>query len=114
VGGGSEFRNNDEIRARFFKADGSLDEAKVTAARDVHELIMPSRERALLLNKAYRVIVSEQSFLLGRDATISPPANVFPKIDREVEPLEPAHRYTWDIRVAWQTRETPAVAALTK
>jgi hypothetical protein len=107
VGGGSEFRNNEEMQARWFKADGSVDEVKVRAAPDVYTLIAPSKARALLLNKAYRVIVKEQSFLAGRDATVTPPKNVFASIDREVPPLLPEHRYGWDIRLAWSEASKP-------
>ena len=39
----------------------------IARARDVYDLIAPSPERAMLLNKAYRVIVDEQSYLFGRD-----------------------------------------------
>lgn len=104
VGGGSEFRNNPEMQARWFRPDGTLDEAKVRRAKDVYELIAPSAERALLLNKAYRLIVREQSYRMGRDATMQPPAHVFESIDREVPPLAEQHRYTWDLRLAWPER----------
>ncbi|AKU97356.1 hypothetical protein AKJ09_04020 [Labilithrix luteola] len=39
-------------------------------------LLVPSPERAFALDKAYRVIVGEQSFVRGRDATIAPAQNV--------------------------------------
>jgi hypothetical protein len=109
VGGGSEFRSNEEMYTRWFRSNGEVDEAKVRAAKDVYTLITPSRERALLLNKAYRVIVKEQSFLHGRDATVTPPVNVFSQIPREVPPLLPEHRYTWDIRLAWSPRSAPVL-----
>ena len=48
--------------------------------KTVYDLIAPSRDRALTLtltlNKAYRVIVDEQSFVFGRDATVTPPAHI--------------------------------------
>jgi hypothetical protein len=44
-------------------------------------LIVPSRERAALLNKAYMALVKEQRFELGRDALIKPPRNVHAQID---------------------------------
>ncbi len=81
-GAGDEFRANREIISEFFNADGSLNQAKIEALReDISVLLWPSRQRALDLNKAYRVIVREQSFIRGRDATITPPENVH----REVE-----------------------------
>ena len=35
-------------------------------------LVLPSPERALKLDTAYRLIVREQSFIKGRDATLGP------------------------------------------
>lgn len=101
VGGGDEFRQNAEMRARFFRADGKLDERKL-AGKDVYQLITPSSERALALNKAYRVIVREQSFRFGRDASITPMRNVFERIDPATAPtLSPDVRYDADIRLDW-------------
>lgn len=102
VGGGNEFRANPEMQARWFNEDGSVDEAAVRNA-SVYELITPSRERALRLNKAYRVIVAEQSYIYGRDATVVPVDNVYREIDPEESvPLEPQHRVDdYDIRLRW-------------
>jgi hypothetical protein len=80
VGGGDEFRANDEILARFFPG-GALDEAAVRRAApggdlDLGALILPSRERALRLDKAYLALVRRQTFTAGRDAMLAPPANV--------------------------------------
>jgi hypothetical protein len=101
VGGGSEFRNNDEMLARWFTAEGTLDRAKVAAA-DVYELIAPSRERALALNKAYRTIVADQDYVFGRDAVIVPPKNVYDEVDPETAPTLGADRFfPWDIRLDW-------------
>jgi hypothetical protein len=38
---------------------------------------LPSAERALSLNKAYWVIVREQSFTAGRDAVVAPQTRVY-------------------------------------
>ena len=116
VGGGSEFRHNPEMTARWFRPDGTLDRARVARARDVYELIAPSVERALALNKAYRVIVGEQDYLYGRDPTTHAPANVYREIDNAEAPTLPASlAYPWDIRLAWGQRdresEAPAAAA---
>ncbi|WP_322522221.1 hypothetical protein SR882_04930 [Guyparkeria halophila] len=100
VGGGSEFRNNPEMQARWFTDEGEVDREKVEAA-DVHTLITPSPERALRLNKAYRVIVDEQSFIHGRDATVTPPENVYEEVDPSLSPLDEEYRYDWDIRLDW-------------
>ena len=101
VGGGDEFRQNAEMLARWFNAEGKLNEAKVKQANSVYELITPSPERALALNKAYQTIVKEQSYLFGRDATITEATNVLSEIDVEQPPLLPEHRYHWDMRLDW-------------
>lgn len=85
VGGGDELRANQEILDRFFPG-GTLDEAQVRRAasggdRDLAWLLTPSRERALLLAKAYLVVVREQSFVLGRDAFPAPVENVHRTIE---------------------------------
>jgi len=82
--GGDEFRENREILERYFPG-GKLEEAEVARAapggdRDITDLIVPSRGRALLLNKAYLALVREQSFQYGRDAVITPAQNVHRKI----------------------------------
>ncbi|MFO7582878.1 MAG: hypothetical protein R6X04_10180, partial [Guyparkeria sp.] len=100
VGGGSEFRNNPEMQARWFTDEGEVDREKVEAA-DVYTLITPSPERALRLNKAYRVIVDEQSFIHGRDATVVPPENVYDEVDASDPPLPEEHQHDWDIRLDW-------------
>lgn len=101
AGGGGEFRSNPEMEARWFK-DGALDKAKVAAAKDVYELIAPSRERALALNKAYRTIVEDQDFIYGREASVTPPVNVYELVDTQKAPtLPPERTYSWDIRLDW-------------
>lgn len=101
VGGGSEFRNNDEMLERWFTPDGRVDAAKV-AGKDVYELITPSRERALALNKAYRTIVADQDFIYGRDAVVVPPANVYERVDNATAPTLPAEFfYPWDLKLDW-------------
>jgi hypothetical protein len=106
VGGGSEFRHNDEMRERFF--DGTqLDHAKLDQAADVYEMVTPSPERARLLNKAYRVLVEEQDlpergFNHGRDPTAVFPVNVFDDVDPETVPvLPPERQFKYDIRLNW-------------
>jgi hypothetical protein len=41
---------------------------------------MPTAKRALQLNKAYKVIVDEQSFSLGREAHVKPIINVHKQV----------------------------------
>lgn len=102
VGGGGEFRSNPEMFERWFKPDGTVDQSKVAAAADVYELIAPSPARARTLNKAYRVIVEDQDFIYGRDATVTPPENVYDFVDNETAPVLPADRFfEWDIRLDW-------------
>ena len=111
VGGGGEFRSNPEMRARWFRPDGTVDLEKVRAA-DVYELTAPSVARALALNKAYRVIVAEQDYIHGRDANVSAPANVYRRIDNETAPTLPENKvFDWDIRLDWGAVATPGAPA---
>ena len=81
---GDEFRNNDEVKAKFFYEDGTLKESEVKKLhKDITHLIFPSQKRALKLNKAYKVIVDEQSFIYGRDATIRPAQNVHKEVEAD-------------------------------
>lgn len=102
VGGGSEFRANQEMQERFFIEGGTeVDESAVLAADDVYELVTPSRERALTLNKAYMLLVQEQDYIHGRDTVIAPPQNVFQTVDPDTVPLEPENRFDWNIILDW-------------
>ena len=102
AGGGSEFRNNIEMFERWFNRDGTLNREKVARARDVYELITPSRERALALNKAYRTIVEDQDYIHGRDAVLTPPVNVYSSIDNATTPTLPEARlFRWNILLDW-------------
>ncbi len=85
-GAGDEFRANVEIIEAFFKEDGSLKQDMLNKLHnDISLLLYPSPARALQLNKAYRVIVKEQSFKEGRDATITPPKNVHQQIEEDLK-----------------------------
>ncbi|MCH9813722.1 MAG: hypothetical protein K0U47_07235 [Epsilonproteobacteria bacterium] len=78
---GDEFRDNDEIKAKFFDANGSLIESEIEKVHsDISHLLFPSLKRALTLNKAYKVIVDEQSFIYGRDAHVKPVTNVHKEV----------------------------------
>lgn len=102
AGGGDEFRSNSEMMQRWFHQDGTVNHSAI-AGKDVYQLITPSRERALALNKAYKVIVDQQSFYLGRDASLLPPKNVYQSIDNDLTPtLGEEHVYAWDIRLNWE------------
>jgi len=121
VGGGDEFRANDEILRRFFP-HGVLDRAAVRRAapggdRDIRALLVPSRERALQLDKAYMAIVAEQSYALGRDAVVAPVRNVHREVDRGATALKASGRVYRDGRLwldwgaAGDTAEPRRVAA---
>ncbi|MGD9171594.1 MAG: hypothetical protein PVI97_16330 [Candidatus Thiodiazotropha sp.] len=76
-GAGDEFRANQEVMDKFFDEEGQIKTEELEILHDdMAHLLFPSRERALLLNKAYKVIVEEQGFVFGRDATVTPPENV--------------------------------------
>ena len=105
VGGGDEFRQNQEMLNKWFNPDGSVNSAKVAQAKSVYDLIMPSPERAMALNKAYWSIVKEQSFIFGRDATIFEASNVLAEVDDNQAPLKAQHRFKWDLRLNWAQHE---------
>lgn len=74
---GDEFRENKEVIARFYGDGTTLIPDEVdTLHHDIGTLLLPSRERAIALDKAYYLIVREQSFNKGRDAIIEPPVNI--------------------------------------
>jgi hypothetical protein len=78
---GNEFRNNDEVRAKFFDNNGSIRENKITELHeDISLLLIPSKTRALGLNKGYKVMVEEQSYIYGRDANVKVMENVYREI----------------------------------
>lgn len=111
VGGGDEFRANQEVLERFFPG-GTLDEAAVRRAapggdRDLAWLIAPSRPRALLLNKAYRALVRTQSFEQGRDTLLLPASNVHRRIENGETELGRTQRLFDDGRLWLDWRGTP-------
>ena len=81
-GAGDDLRDNTEVIARFFDADALRPEAVARLHDDIAELLVPSPARVLVLDKAYLTIVRAQSFVEGRDATVTPAVNVH----RRVEP----------------------------
>jgi hypothetical protein len=107
VGGGDEFRQNTEMLSVWFDENGKVDSQKVARASNLQELIVPSSTRARDLNKAYLTIVREQSYLFGRDATITKATNVLETIDAEQPPLLDQHQFQWDMRLDWQAQEGP-------
>lgn len=86
-GAGDEFRSNEEVQRRFFDASGHLEASAAAAlAQSIASLVMPSPERALTLDKAYRLIVEEQSYAQGRNPVIAPLDRT---VHRTIEPGEP-------------------------
>jgi len=81
-GAGDDARTNTEVQARFFAPDGSLrQDAVLELHQDIGALLLPSPARAVALNKAYRVLVAEQSFTRGRDVTLTPSAAMLRTVD---------------------------------
>ena len=48
---------------------------------DISQLLIPSAARALILDKAYKVIVDEQSYIYGRDAHVALADNVYKEVE---------------------------------
>ena len=80
---GNEFRNNDEVKSKFFEDNGSVKQEMIEALHDdVTELLFPSKARALDLNKGYKVMVGEQSYIYGRDANVKAMENVYREVSK--------------------------------
>lgn len=96
---GDEYRANDELRARFFDDHGQPRQTAFEALKtDLSGLMLPSRERALALDKAYLAVVREQSFTAGRDAILKPAENVWRDVEQNaatgIDAPSPAPRLT--------------------
>lgn len=77
----NEFRNNDEVISKFFDKNGTLKQEQIEILhKDISHLLLPSAERALELNKAYKLIVEEQSYIYGRDPHIKPITTSWDKV----------------------------------
>ena len=82
-GAGDEFRANEEIKSKFFDTNGDLIQSEIKKmADDITYLINPSIQRAIKLNKAYKIIVNEQSYIYGKDIHIG---SLEEKVHKEVE-----------------------------
>ncbi|WP_295420655.1 hypothetical protein [Sulfurovum sp.] len=78
---GNEFRNNSEVQEKFFEADGALKTEMIERLhQDISLLLFPSKRRALELNKGYKAMVKEQSYIYGRDANVEPMQNVYQEV----------------------------------
>ena len=78
---GDDFGANREVEEKFFHAAKPVQAEFDRLKNDISHLLMPSPERALQLNKAYKLIVEEQSFRLGRDPVIEPLQHLFREVD---------------------------------
>lgn len=92
---GNEFRTNNEVLNKFFKRDGTLKPEQIKKLhKDISYLLLPSAKRALKLDKAYKVIVDEQSYIYGRDPHVKPIKNSWDIIpENELTGVEKAVRY---------------------
>jgi hypothetical protein len=111
--GGDEFRQNTEVLQKFF-AQGKPNAALVKQSarggpRDITDLIYPSRERALELNRAYMVLAGEQRFDRGRDVALAPAQNVHASIQNQATGLVESKRVYVDgqLRLAWGPEPQP-------
>jgi hypothetical protein len=93
--------------ARFFPG-GALDVAEVRRGapggdRDLAYLVTPSRERALLLDKAYRALVRLQRFEAGRDVALGGATGVLRVVEGDSTGLAEAKRVYTDgrLHLAW-------------
>lgn len=92
---GDEFRSNAEVIAAWLEGGDLADDKAAALTADIAPLVTPSPERAIALDAAYRMIVREQSFVKGRDATITPQdATVWRRVEQDAptgitEPADP-------------------------
>ena len=83
---GDEFRANQEVINKFFDFEGNPVPAMFARLhQDISVLLYASPQRAMQLNKAYRLIVEEQSYTEGRDAIIAPSVNVHKDVEENAE-----------------------------
>lgn len=79
----NEFRTNFEVYNKFFKNEKLVDKEVEKIKNDISYLLFPSQKRALELNKAYKIIVKEQSYIYGRDTHIKPLNNVYKEVEQD-------------------------------
>ncbi len=76
AGYADEYRTNDESKA---VAERLANEDYKPLNTDINQLLKPSKERAMALNKTYKAIVEEQSFIWGRTPLLKPADNTLHK-----------------------------------
>lgn len=71
TGAGDDYKANQEILNTFYYDNGKLDPTQALLLhQDISILLYPSPSRALQLNKIYKTIVEDQSYIKGRDPII--------------------------------------------
>ncbi len=105
------FRNSDWIQEKFFTPAGHVKPQSVAQLHDdIAILLTPSRERALLMNKAYKTIVTDQDFINGREVNIRPLSSVQKQLkqDQRTGILQPTsiNRFAADFGTSMAAAET--------
>lgn len=97
AGRSDPFEGGDESVLRRAALDGD---------HDLADLFTPTRTRALLLAKAYLVLVREQSFERGRDGVVGPVAEAHERIEEESTGLRERGRTYADgrLHLDWPVR----------
>jgi len=79
---GNEYRNNKAVKNKFHDQQGNKKQSAFnTLKTDISTLLMPEVVQALMMNKAYKVIVDEQSFSQGRDGHVSEVINIHKEVE---------------------------------
>jgi len=99
VGGGDDYRSNDEVRSKAFLSDGSLRPEFLRAlSSDVSVLLVPSPARALALDRAYLGLVQAQSFERGREVLVGAPPHLRRRLEQDGETgIERAVAPVWKV-----------------
>ena len=83
---GNEFRDNQEVKEKFFNKDGTVKKEMLNKLhKDISILLLASKKRALQLDKAYKTIVQEQSFIYGRGANSTAVKNIYKEVKKGQE-----------------------------
>jgi hypothetical protein len=93
-----------EVLTYYKRLGRTVDEKSVRRAapggdKDLAWLLTPPRAQALLFDKAYRVVVEEQSFALGRDALLATPRDLHRTIKNGSTGLEKKKKIYRDARL---------------
>ena len=83
---GDEFRENSEVKAKFFDKDGKLKDNMIEKLHnDISILLLPSDKRAYNLNRGYMSLVKTQDFIDGKAGHIKPFKNVYKEVKENQE-----------------------------